>query len=395
MRAKSEWNKKISIGIIVILILIFIGVTKMNASGFGLGDSVSRKETVEKYDKIMNMSFSPDSKKLLFDRIRDDRPAMIHVYNLETGALSAYKPPQGEGWYEARYSFDGKRIAFSINPENRESGKLKQDLANSQIALMEPNGKNVRKITHTTGFKIYPSFSHDNKKVIFAKAGKLGQHMPGTFHDIPAIFYDVYEVDLEKEREYRLTRFKFDEISPPFYLPDDETIIFSAYGAPNEYPGIVEDDRKAIWKEKEKLYAKSIQGFGTINTSHWRGALRDNIYIVKKGQSELPEPLFRSKDNLYSPQITTKGMIYFKNPWDIYQYSPDGNHRRITNVIDRAKAIRSYSISPDGALLAIVVYDDADHEREKTKIVIYNANDGTIRREITLPDAPAPIINKE
>ena len=382
-KEKRKRNNKTNIGIII-FVFIFIGVTNMNASGFGLGDFASRKETVKKYDQISNISFSPDSKKLLFDRFRDDRPAMIHVYNLETGNLSAYKPPQGEGWYDARYSFDGRWIAFSITPQNRESGKLKQDLANTQIALMAPNGKNVRKITHTIGWKVDPSFSHDNKKVIFAKAGKLGQHMPGTFHDILAIFYDVYEVDLEKDLEYRLTRFKFDEMSPPFFLPDDEMIIFSAYGAPNKYPGIAEDDYNAIERKKKELRDKSL---------HKLGLLTDNIYIVRKGQEDLPDPLFRSEDSLYTPQVTTKGLIYFKNPWHIFQYSPDGNHRRITNVTDRA--IRSFSISPDGALLAIVVYDKADQEREKTKIVIYNSNDGTIKREITLPDAPAPIINKE
>ena len=346
---------------------------------------------MEKYDKIMNMSFSPDSKKLLFGRIRDDRQAMIHVYNLETGDLSAYKPPQGEGWYYARYSFDGRQIVFSITPQNRESGKLKQDLANSQIATMAPNGKNVRKITKSSGWKIYPSFSHDNKKVIFAKAGKLCQHMPGTFHDIPAIDYDVYEVVLGKDLEYRLTRFKFDDMSSPFYFPDDETIIFSAYGAPNMYPGIAEDDKEAIWKEQEKLHARSIQGYGTINTSHWRGTLWDNIYVVKKGQIELPECFIKSEDHLTNPQLTVSGLIYFEHDSQIiYQYSPGGHHRRLNKPL----FIKAYAISPDGLLLALAL-GTPELEWEKHRIVIYNANDGTIKREISLPDAPAPFINGE
>jgi Tol biopolymer transport system component len=333
----------------------------------------------KKYDRISNISFSPDSKKLLFDCYRDDRQALIHMYNLETGELSAYSPPQGEGWYQARYSFDGKHIAFTIIPESVESNKLKQDLANTQIALMDPDGKNVKKITDSPGWKIYPSFSHDNKKVIFAKAGKLGQR-------VPAIFYDVYEVDLDWSVEIRLTRFRFDVMSAPFYFPDDERIIFSVFGLPNMYPGIAENDYETIRKKKSELEAKfrSMTGSPVIS---------DNVYVCNKGQEELPEPFIKpTRGYAYrNPQITVNGLLFYDDTGQvIMQYSSDGNHRRLNKPI----GIRSYAVSPDGMLLALVL-KMAGSEIEKYKIVIYRVSDSTISKEITLPDAPAPIINRQ
>ena len=47
---------------------------------------------------IRNVSFSPDGKKILFNRRNVDRTSMIHVYDLETGELIAYQSPVGEEW---------------------------------------------------------------------------------------------------------------------------------------------------------------------------------------------------------------------------------------------------------------------------------------------------------
>ena len=47
-----------------------------------------------KHDFIRGISFSPDGKKILFNRSFDHGPYMIHMYNLETGNLSAYQSPK-------------------------------------------------------------------------------------------------------------------------------------------------------------------------------------------------------------------------------------------------------------------------------------------------------------
>jgi hypothetical protein len=156
------------------------------------------------------------------------------------------------------------------------------------------------------------------------------------------------------------------------------------------FPGIAENDYKAIRKKQEELDSKSLQISKTVGS---------NIYIMKKGQKELPEPFIRSKDDLSEPMLTEDGTIFFqiwgqKSGWtklwkQYFQYSADGKHRCITNL----KAINSVSgaISYDGEMLAVIYgYDDS----RINNIVIYRVKDGT-SREITLPDQPSRIINSQ
>ena len=333
-------------------------------------------------DYINYISFSPDGKKILFDRKKDDKPYMIHVYDLETGVLSAYQPPDNERWSMARYSNDGKKIVFSIIPR----GEKKLQLDKIQLAIMDPTGKNLIKITNSPNPKIYPSFSHSGKKVIYVHAGKIRDE-----GKTPAADYDVYEVDLETGKEIRLTWFKFFMMSASFYFPDDESFIFSAFATPNMFPGIAENDSEAIRKKQAELDDKSLQSFKRLG---------DNIYIMKTGQKELPKPLIKSKDGVRNPLLTKDGTILFSS-WaykpdgkgegeQFFQYSSDGKNQRITKL--KATSIWSGAVSNAGELLA-VVYDVAPN-REIKKIVIYQIKDGT-SREIILPDHPSRIINRQ
>jgi Tol biopolymer transport system component len=340
-----------------------------------------------KQDFIREISFSPDGKKILFSRSFDHGPYMIHVYDLETGEFSAYQSPKGETWGDARYSFDGKRIVFITMPliEN------KADPAHWQIAVMDQDGKNVRKITNTTGFKIYPSFSHSGRKIIFARADTIR-----TSGRTPAADYDVYEVDVETGRETRLTYFKFFEMSEPYYFPDDKTFVIWGE-SPFAYPSVPDSDRnvsvmRKINKELESKY------------------YHNSIYVMQANEKELkpylvmPEYIKKFKSYVaaaceYSrrPSLSADGSVLIfesigykpegsAEGWQLYQYSADGNHRQITHL--PMGSIWSQAVSPNGELAAIVY-----GERRKNKIVVYRVKDGT-SRETTLPVQPSRIINR-
>jgi Tol biopolymer transport system component len=341
------------------------------------------------YDVIREISFSPDGKKILFDRSNGGRPSMIHVYNLETGDLAAYQSSIGETWVHARYSFDGRRIVFIIMPliENKE------DPANTQIAVMDPDGRNVRKVTNTTGFKVYPSFSHSGRKIIFGRADTIRKKGGRT----PVADYDLYEVNVETGREIRLTQFKFFRMSKPYYFPDDKTFIFGGE-YPRDYPGIPINDKHITVMDKiiEELEAKY---------------KHNSIYVMQGNEKELKPYIEMHYDKIstnqnliateYSrePALSADGSILifeaqgYKSDgsadWNqVFQYSSDGNHRRITYL--HATAIWSEAVSPNGDLLAVVY--DAYPTRNVNKIVIYQVKDGT-SRDITLPDQPSRIIN--
>lgn len=342
---------------VALLILIISGVLSH------MGHKIPEKNI----DYIGYISFSADGNKILFDRQKGNGPYQIQVYDLKTYELSAYQPPSNEQWTMARYSNDGKNIVFSIYPKNEKQLQLEY----MQLAIMDPDGKYVRKITTTRGPKIYPSFLHSDEKVVFAKARtiiKSGR--------TPAADFDFYVVDIETGNETRLTFFELFEISPPYFFPDDETIIWGAYGPP--------DMRK----------------FSNKNMNYY-------IYIISRNNKKLQDPLvvLDKKNPLISrrsgtrnPLISRDGKhIYFiglaENPDGIhgegeqcYEFIKDRKYRQITNM-SRFDRILSSALSPDGQYLAIIASTD-----ESRKIVIYSTQDSS-SRTISLPDKPSYIIN--
>jgi Tol biopolymer transport system component len=325
-----------------------------------------------KFDRINHISFSPDGKNLLFDRSKGDRRLRLHVYDFATGELSAYQSPDGEYWSMGRYSRDGKRIVFVIMPLLCSFTGFKSDPVNMQIAIMDPDGRNVRVITSTPGVKIFPSFSHTGKKIIFAKAGRIM-----TEGRTPAADYDFFEVDVETGKETRLTNFKFFMVSPPSYLPDDKTFIFSAYG-PSELVniGMSLTDRSKY----EYLHAKYD---------------RDNIYRLRAGQQELEPYVVPGKEQPREPLVTPDGEKLFfhgqaykpdgKGDRDqFFRYATDGKHQRVSNL---KFGIWSSAVSPDGKLLASV-----GGGTEIRRIEICQVQDGSCQ-ELFLP-GQAAIINE-
>lgn len=314
-------------------------------------------------DYINYISFSPDGKKILFDRQKGDGPYMINVYDLVTGELTAYESPTGEKWSMANYSFDGKQIVFSIIPTT--NGSL--NLENMQLAIMSPDGKNIKRITNTAGPKIYPSFSHAGDKVIFSKGGTIRKE-----GKTPATDFDVYEVDIKTGKETQLTRFKFFQMSPPLYFPDDKTFIFSA-----DNPSLEMGEMR---KELRSRYKENI------------------IYALRGGEKDI-KPYFEFRTYSNNPLLSADGKHLFfhsrGNPEtkgmgeQYYLYSSDGKHRHITSI--KTSTAWSSAVSFDGEILAIV-YNAP--EREIRRIVIYKVRDDT-SKNITLPDQPSRIINAQ
>ena len=353
-----------------------------------------------KMDLIRDISFSPDGKKIIFARSHGGRPSMIHVYDLETGELSAYRSPDGEQWGFARYSFDGKHIVFITIPllvghinDLANSQMTIEDIDNSQIAVMDPDGKNVRKITNTPGLKVYPSFSHSGRKIIFARADKIRKKGGRT----PVADFDVYEVDVKTGRETRLSQFKFYQMSQPYFFPDDKTFIFwgdTPFSYTGTFTGVLPAATEMMCKELKSKYKKN------------------SIYVMHGNEKELKPYLVMSdygkkfksykESSEYSkwPSLSADGSVLVfvahgyrsdgSGDWEqIFQYSSDGNHRRITHL--DAKPIWDEAVSPDGKLL--VVIHNVASSRNINNIVIYRVSDGTIYKEIILPGQPSHIIN--
>ncbi|PKN65259.1 MAG: hypothetical protein CVU54_18885 [Deltaproteobacteria bacterium HGW-Deltaproteobacteria-12] len=281
-------------------------------------------------DSIANLSFNHNGKKVVFDRCKNDG-CQIQVYDLETGELAAYQSPQNERWTMGKYSYDGKRIAFSVIPI-KPNDEL--DLGAMQIAVMDADGKNYKKVTTGHGAKLYPAFSHNGKKILYACAARIREK-----GKTPAADYDAWEVDLTTAKQTRLTYFEYFYMGYLTYFPDDERYIY--YG---ELPAVCEGVRSY---QNETAFRKKMIELGQ------KGMNIMNV-VVMKGKEMIPNPyIFPAKTFPEKPLLSKDGsvLIYEKSmsAGKFFLYSPDGNHR----LVHHAGSVQSVALSPDGNLLGI------------------------------------------
>jgi len=344
-------------------------------------------------DFIRNISFSPDGKTLIFNRQKGDGPYRIHTYHMETGDLTAYASPATEKWDYPQFSFDGKNIVFVTFPVDvipateLHPEKAIENPDKSQIAVMETEGSNIRKITGSNGYKAYPSFSHSGRKIIFARSDVM-ERKPQV-----GIKWTVYEVDIKTGKESSLSEFKFFTITRPYYFPDDKTFIFGGEYLTG-FPGVPDSNRdtdsfRKVEKKRKELKAKYKE---------------NSIYVQQANDKELKPfltaPGVRNKlkktvaDSDYAkwPLLNADAsVLIFKaqgfspdgkaDQESLYQYSSDGNHRSIAPIPPTENMA---ALSFDGELIAVI-------PRPSDRIMIYQVKDGK-SREITLPDKPSRVI---
>ena len=70
---------------------------------------------------------------------------------------------------DPQYSPDGKQIAFTVTTFNLKEGKR-----NSEIYIMDADGKNLRKLTENEAADFHPRWSPDGKKLLFVSTRKNG-----------------------------------------------------------------------------------------------------------------------------------------------------------------------------------------------------------------------------
>jgi len=299
-----------------ITIFIFIGMMTFTGGCFAM---------LEEKDTISNLSFSHDGKSVVFDRCREG-DCGIQVYNLETGELAAYQSPHNEQWTMGKYSYDGKKITFSVIPIKPNDDL---DLGNMQIAVMDADGKNYKKVTTGSGAKLYPTFSHNGKKILYACAAYIREE-----GKTPAAKYDAWEVNLETGRQTQLTFCEYFYMGNLTYFPDDERFIY--YGdRPVKFNDI-------SWYKDEKAFGKLVKDLSA------QGKEIHGV-VVMKGKELIKNPyVFPEKTFPEKPLLSKDGtkLIYEKSlsAGKFFLYSPDGTHRLVSN----SGSVSSIAISPDG-----------------------------------------------
>ena len=344
----------ISRTVILSLLILLLFLSLMAPPGICMSIRVPK-------DSIANLSFNHDGKKVVFDRCRNEG-CQIQVYDLGTGELAAYQSPHNERWTMGKYSYDGKKIAFSVIPV-KPNDEL--DLGAMQIAVMDADGKNFKKVTTGPGAKLYPTFSHNGKKILYACAARIRES-----GKTPAADYDAWEVDLTKGKQTQLTFYEYFYMGNLTYFPDDERFIF--YGnIPCLYEGLRCYPNEDAFRVKMRELIRQGKSIGGV--------------VVMKGKELIKNPyVFPEQTFPQKPLLSKDGsvLIYEKSHGRFYLYSPDGNHRL---AVDAGPSV-SAAISPDGELFAMITAGNVT-------IDTFTVRDGKRIQIFYVPFAKKKIIN--
>jgi Tol biopolymer transport system component len=336
---------------------ISVGITGCFAFG---GGHYSQNE--EKIDMRVN-GFSPDNQFLSFS-YRQGSIFFSGLLDLHSGEVTKIVSPDfDEQWLSGCFSPSGKYLAYAVK---RKSENFRW----SQLGLYNISTKSFKILTDSEALKDFPSFSPDEKQLIYAQANVERESGKTRFGE-----WDIYKLDIESGQEERLTNNQFFLIGSPFFLPDGKQFIFSGAN-PLRFEsktGIITVENYSKYREAKAAYKDKYQD--------------NTIFVFGPKMTEL-EPAFTNGPYSVSPRISRNGkrIIYMARSdelnraagqstdgftYDIFMLE-DGNHLRLTNL---PLSLKSYTMSPDGSLIAYIweSYKQKE-EAQHLRILIVDSN---------------------
>lgn len=154
---------------------------------------------------------------------------------------------------EASWSPDGKLIAFASNRRaytetlsEEEAALFKKDPSSMiDIYIMNADGTNVKRLTHTNSYDGGPFFSPDGKRIVWRRFSENGREA------------EIFTMNIDGSDQKQITRLNMMSWAP-FYHPSNKYIIFSTnvHGHRNFELYIVDVDG-----EKEPVRVTDMDGF--------------------------------------------------------------------------------------------------------------------------------------
>lgn len=349
---KPNWNPRLGRKIIKlsllrrkwVIICILFSLSFILLLFSGLRQSIFGPTSTQQVEKIkisLN-GFSSDNRLLSFDFCRNQKCHPV-LMDLHSGEISKIVPPDSDEWWSSgRFSPNDKRLAFVVKRFS-ENSRL------SQLGLYDISTKMLKIHTRSQSLKEFPSFSPDEKRLIFAQSNRERASGHTRFSD-----WDIFELDIETGQERQLTDYQFFSIGKPYYLSDGKNFIFSGE-APTRAEGktgiTTSEDLDKVQrarKDYERKYQdNTIFILGPFENPELRPAFtngpltngpeisRDGKRIAYHGRSE--------HLNREAGDFSTGGFTF-----DIFMLE-NGQHRRLTNL---KHSLRDYTMSPDGSLIA-------------------------------------------
>jgi dipeptidyl aminopeptidase/acylaminoacyl peptidase len=272
---------------------------------------------------------------------------------------------------------DGKTIAFTVTTYNMESNK-----GNSDIWLIDADGKNLRPLKHSDVNESTPKFSPDGKTIAYQFKGQ------------------IWSCDFDGKNDLQLTNI-YSGASGMVWSKDGKKILFVS----SVYPECTTqecNEQKDKELEESKVKAKIFTELMYRTFNDWRGEKRSHLYLFDVRSKEYidlmlgsksdcpPVDLGSNQDYSISPDgeeiaftmnpdkmlaTSTNNEVYLINVKDINKDAPT-TYKKISKSIGNDN---QPVYSPDGKYIAFRSMERAGFEADKYTLMIYNRMNGEIR----------------
>ena len=201
-------------------------------------DGANAEFLLSGFSAVINPRFSPTEQMILYGAYVPDPkyPAATllrtYLYDTVTGRQEILAENPGSMEYSARFSPDGKSIAFSrvVN-------------GNADIYVMDLARGTERRLTRDSGVDTSPSFSPDGKKIVFESDRGLGPQLyimneNGESMQCPG--------SGARESACRITFEQGARFSDPVWSPRGDWIAFTTQGRGQFAVGVIQPDGKGM-----------------------------------------------------------------------------------------------------------------------------------------------------
>ena len=260
---------------------------------------------------------------------------------------------------------DAKTLAFTLT-----SYTFKANKGNTDIYLIDSDGKNLRSLKNSEKNEGEPKFSPDGKIIAFTRSGQ------------------IWQCNVDGSQEKQLTNI-YTEASGFEWSADGKKILFVS----SVYPECITQDcneQKDKAKEESKVKAEIFTELMYRHWNDWRGHKRSHLFLLDvasgkftdltEGNKEDVPPMALGSSNDYNFSPDGNEIAYSLNPEftkatstniEIYLLSLTSPNN--PKLISTSKGVDCQPVySPDGKYLAWTSMRRAKFEADKKDLILFN-----------------------